>query len=295
MRRIDRLVVCGLGLIGGSFALALREAKAANCIVGLDSRTESVARALEIGMIDETAADWRAALKNADLVMLAIPVGQIDAALAAMAPFVGDGTVITDAGSTKRDITEAARRHLATRLQQVVPGHPIAGTEKSGVDAGFASLFRGKRAIVTPLSESAPDAIEAVRYAWQCCGAKVACMAPDEHDRVFAAVSHLPHLLAYGLVDDLAARPNAEQLFSYAASGFRDFTRIAGSHPEMWRDICVTNRVAILAELDRYLDELKSMRALLECGDAAGLEAVFERASQARNAWAEANLPYTGE
>jgi len=192
-----------------------------------------------------------------------------------------------DVGSTKRDVVDAARRVLKERIPSFVPAHPIAGAEKSGVEAAFAELYMGRKVVLTPLPESRPEAVQKVRDAWEACGANVVGMTPQEHDRVFAAVSHLPHLLAFGLVDDLAGRSNAPLLFSHAASGFRDFTRIAGSHPEMWRDICVANRVALLQELDAYLGELARLRMMLVEGDGDGLEAVFERARRARNAWAE--------
>ncbi|CAM5324300.1 prephenate dehydrogenase [Thauera mechernichensis] len=287
MALIGKLVICGVGLIGGSFALALRRAGQVGRVVGVGRRPEPLQRALALGVIDEVAAGWADALDGADLVLLAAPVGQMDAIMAAMAPHLRPGTVVTDAGSTKRDVIEAVHRHLSGALADVVPAHPIAGAEKSGVEAAFAELYIGRKAVFTPLPESRAAAVELVRAAWEACGARVVDMSPGEHDRVFAAVSHLPHLLAFGLVDDFARRPNAPLLFSHAAGGFRDFTRIAGSHPEMWRDICIANRVALLDELDAYLGELAHLRGLLEAGDGAGLEAVFERARRARNAWAE--------
>jgi prephenate dehydrogenase len=284
---IGKLVVCGVGLIGGSFALALRRAGTVERIVGIGRRREVLERACALGVIDEIAEGWADALDGADLVLLAAPVGQTDAILAAMAPHLRPGTVVTDAGSTKRDVVAALRSHLGGALADVVPAHPIAGAEKSGVEAAFAELYMGRKVVLTPLPESRPEAVQKVRDAWEACGANVVGMTPEEHDRVFAAVSHLPHLLAFGLVDDLAGRSNAPLLFSHAASGFRDFTRIAGSHPEMWRDICVANRVALLEELDAYLGELARLRMMLVEGDGDGLEAVFERARRARNAWAE--------
>lgn len=287
MAHIGKLVVCGVGLIGGSFALALRRAGAVERIVGIGRRREVLERACALGVIDEIAEGWADALDGADLVLLAAPVGQTDAILAAMAPHLRPGTVVTDAGSTKRDVVAALRSHLGAALADVVPAHPIAGAEKSGVEAAFAELYMGRKVVLTPLPESRPEAVQKVRDAWEACGANVVGMTPQEHDRVFAAVSHLPHLLAFGLVDDLAGRSNAPLLFSHAASGFRDFTRIAGSHPEMWRDICVANRVALLEELDAYLGELARLRMMLVEGDGDGLEAVFERARRARNAWAE--------
>lgn len=291
MALIGKLVVCGVGLIGGSFALALRKAGAVERIVGIGRTAAALERAQALGVIDEIATDWAVALDGADLVLLAAPVGQIEGVMAAMAPHLQPGTVVTDAGSTKRDVIEAVYRHLDASLAHVVPAHPIAGAEKSGVDAAFADLYCARKVVLTPLPENDPAAVERVRAAWTACGATVVDMAPQDHDRVFAAVSHLPHLLAFGLVHDLAGRANAELLFSHAASGFRDFTRIAGSHPEMWRDICIANRQALLGELDQYLAELAYLRALLLAGDGNRLEQLFDEARQARNAWAERFVP----
>lgn len=291
MALIGKLVVCGVGLIGGSFALALRKAGAVRRIVGIGRTAAALERALELGVIDEVAGDWAGALEGADLVLLAAPVGQLEGIMAAMAPHLQAGTVVTDAGSTKRDVIEAAYRHLDAHLSHVVPAHPIAGAEKSGVDAAFAALYCDRKVVLTPLPENEAAAVERVRAAWATCGATVVDMAPQDHDRVFAAVSHLPHLLAFGLVHDLAGRANAELLFSHAASGFRDFTRIAGSHPEMWRDICIANRQALLGELDQYLAELAYLRALLMAGDGKRLEQLFDEAQHARNAWAAQFVP----
>ncbi|HJV28293.1 MAG TPA: prephenate dehydrogenase/arogenate dehydrogenase family protein [Aromatoleum sp.] len=287
MAVIKRLVVCGVGLIGGSFALALRRAGLVERIVGIGRSGASLARAVELGVIDEYCTDWASALDGADFVLLAPPVGQMESVMAAMAPHLAPGCVVTDAGSTKRDVIEAIYRHLPNHLTHTVPAHPIAGAEKSGVDAAFASLYENRKLVITPLPENEPEAILRVREAWAACGAMISEMPPKDHDRVFAAVSHLPHLLAFGLVHDLAGRANAEQLFGFAASGFRDFTRIAGSHPEMWRDICIANRQALLAELDQYLAELAYLRALLLAGDGDRLEQLFDEARRARNAWAE--------
>ncbi|MDR1228323.1 MAG: prephenate dehydrogenase/arogenate dehydrogenase family protein [Azoarcus sp.] len=287
MALIGKLVICGVGLIGGSFALALREKGEADRIVGIGRTRTALERARALGIIDEIASDWAAALDGADYVLLATPVGQIDAIMAAMAPHLQTQTLVSDAGSTKGDVIAAAYRRLGAHLARVVPAHPIAGAEKSGVDAASAALFRGKRTVLTPLPENAPEAVEKVRAAWRAAGAAVVDMAPQDHDRVFAAVSHLPHLLAFGLVHDLAGRANAELLFSYAASGFRDFTRIAGSHPEMWRDICLANRQSLLGELDQYLGELALIRSLLLSGNGERLEKLFEEARQARVAWGE--------
>lgn len=287
MVMIKKLVVCGVGLIGGSFALALRAAGAVERIVGVGRSFASLQLALDQGVVDQITLDWAEALVDCDLVLLAAPVGQTDAILAAMAPHLRPGTVVSDAGSTKRDVIEAVYRHLGSHLAWTVPAHPIAGAEKSGVTAAFPTLYRDRKVVITPLPENAPEAVERVRAAWAACGAVLHEMSPQDHDRVFAAVSHLPHLLAFGLVHDLAGRANSELLFSYAAGGFRDFTRIAGSHPEMWRDICLANRHALLGELDAYLAELAYLRALLLAGKGDELERIFNEARDARNAWAE--------
>jgi prephenate dehydrogenase len=291
VKKIDKLVVCGVGLIGGSFALALRRAGLVKRIVGVGRRPEPLEAALQLGVIDEVSTDWAGALDGAELVLLAVPVGQMDAVAAAIAPHLGPDTIVTDAGSTKRDVIEAVYRHFGAQLANVVPAHPIAGAEKSGPTAARADLYQRRKVVITPLPENDPASVARVRELWAACGAVLHEMSPQEHDRVFAAVSHLPHLLAFGLVHDLAGRANAEQLFSYAASGFRDFTRVAGSHPEMWRDICVANRHSLLAELDAYLSELAYLRALLVEGDGPALEAVFDEASRARNIWADKAFP----
>ncbi|GAB4166757.1 MAG: hypothetical protein Fur0039_03920 [Rhodocyclaceae bacterium] len=288
VRAIGKLVVVGVGLIGGSCALALRRAGAVGEIVGLGRSRHSIVRALELGVIDRAASGWADALSGADLVLLAIPVGQMGAVLACLAPHLEAQTVLTDAGSTKGDVVAAARAQLGERTGQFVPGHPIAGAEKSGVEAASAALFAGKRVVITPLAENAPEAVQRVRALWEGCGARITEMAPEAHDRVFAAVSHLPHVLAFCLVDALARRENADTLFGFAASGFRDFTRIAGSDPEMWRDICIANREALLVEIDRYADELAGARGRIAAADAAAIETLFRRAREARNAWAEA-------
>jgi prephenate dehydrogenase len=182
-------------------------------------------------------------------------------------------------------VVDLARRELKKSLERFVPGHPIAGTEKSGAEAAFAGLFRGRRVVLTPLEGSQPGALSLVRAAWIDCGADVFELQPEEHDTVVAAVSHLPHVLAYALVDHVTRHENAKRLFAYAAGGFRDFTRIASSHPEMWRDICLANRKALIAELDGYEEELERVRGMLERGDAKALEALFSGARDARDRW----------
>lgn len=285
---LDKVVIVGVGLIGGSFALGLKRAGMVREVVGIGRHPEATARALELGIVDSVSTSYEDALRGADLVLLAAPVAQTGPILQALLPHLEQGTIVTDAGSTKCDVVAAARAALKDRVHQFVPGHPIAGSESNGPDAALAGLYDGKKVVITALPENAEQGVERVAAAWRACGAIIHTLSPEDHDRVFAAVSHLPHLLAYALVDDMAAKPHANLLFQYAASGFRDFTRIAGSSPEMWRDISLANRAALLAELDAYLAQLTSMRAMLAAADGSALEAVYTNAQRARRAWIEA-------
>jgi len=278
---INKLVIFGVGLIGGSFAMALRQADFARKIVGFGRSMENMSSALGTYVIDEIGMDV-STVKDADLVVLAVPVGQMGAIMAAIAPHLAPHTVITDMGSTKQDVEALARKHLHRHLSRFVPGHPIAGAEKTGVKAAREDLFRDRTVVLTPLAETDLAAKELVASLWQGCGAKVAEMTPQQHDALFAAVSHLPHVLAFALVDYIAGQPNAEQLFGFAASGFRDFTRIAGSSPEMWRDICLANREALLEQIGGYEAELARIKAMIAAGDGDGLAALFGRARDAR-------------
>lgn len=280
----DKVVIVGVGLIGGSFARALRAAGIAGTIAGVGRSPEAMARALELGIVDEVAS-IEDAMRGASLVLIAAPVAQTGRVLASLLPFLEPHTIVTDAGSTKSDVVAAARAALGGRVSQFVPGHPIAGRETNGPDAAIVDLYRGKKTVLTPLPENADADVARVASAWNACGAIVHTLTPEQHDKVFASVSHLPHLLAYALVDDIAAKPHAALLFQYAASGFRDFTRIAGSSPEMWRDITLANQQALLGELDAYLAQLTTLRAMLAAADGAGIEAVYTNAQQARRRW----------
>ncbi len=279
--RFAKVAVVGVGLIGGSFALALKAARACGEVVGVGRGAANLKLALEQGVIDAIGAD----IGDADLVLVATPVAQYPQVLAALAPRLKPAALVTDGGSTKRDVIAAARAALGAKSAQFVPAHPIAGAERSGAAAADAALFRDRRVVLTPLAENPDAAVQAVEAAWAACGARVGRMSAEEHDAVFAAVSHLPHLLAYALVHEVSARDNSAQLFGYAAGGFRDFTRIASSHPEMWRDICVANRDRLLDELDRYLAKLQAVRPLVASGDGAALEKLFAEARAARQRW----------
>lgn len=283
MQKFNRIVVFGAGLIGGSFALALKQAGAVGEVIGVGRRRETLERAQALGIVD--AIGTASSVAGADLVLLAAPVAQTEALLRDIAPHLQPGTVVTDAGSTKSDVVIAARAALGNKINQFVPGHPIAGREQNGPEAALAGLYVGKKVVLTALPENADGCVDKVAAAWLHCGAIIHRLTAEEHDAVFAAVSHLPHLLAYALVDDIAARSNAARLFQYAASGFRDFTRIAGSSPEMWRDISLANRSALLAELDAYTAQLAQLRTLLAASDGAGLEKIYGRAQAARQAW----------
>jgi prephenate dehydrogenase len=283
--RLERVAILGVGLIGGSFALALKEARACAHVVGAGRNLANLKLALERGVIDSIAPDAVAAAHGADLVLLAAPVAQFPKLFRDITSVLGPKALVTDAGSTKRDVVAAARAAMGRKVSQFVPSHPLAGAEKSGAGAASAELFRGKRVVLTPLPENTESTIKKIDALWTVCGALTAHMKPDQHDTVLAAVSHLPHVLAYALVHELALRENPEQLFEFASSGFRDFTRIASAQPEMWRDICIANRDRLLVELQHYVEELGSIRKLLEHADAAGLERLFAEAREARDKW----------
>jgi prephenate dehydrogenase len=288
---LNKIVIFGVGLIGGSVALALKKTVAAPKIVGVGRNLENLKLALDLGVIDEAESNVAKAVTDADLVLIATPVAQTPKILEAIIPHLGQNAVVTDAGSTKSDIEQyvikASRQAKNPQhfLSQFVGAHPIAGAEKSGVTAAKDDLFIGKNVVLTPNENTSAEAINRVRDLWQITGANVSEMTAKAHDQIFAAVSHLPHLLAFALVNNLANRPNAKQLFDFAASGFRDFTRIAGSSPEMWRDISLANKTALMNELEAYQSEISVLQNLLKSEDSHGLQAMFEHASQARLAW----------
>jgi prephenate dehydrogenase len=282
-----KIVIFGVGLIGGSFALALRRAGMVAEVVGFGRSAATLEQARQLGLLDRIGADVACEVRDADLVLLATPVAQMADIFARIAPHLGAQTLVTDGGSTKSDVVAAARANLGRRIGQFVPAHPIAGAEKSGAAAAQADLYQGKKVVLTPLPENLQDAVARVRDAWEWCGANVSELTARQHDEVFAAVSHLPHLLSFALVHDLAQRDNRDLLLSFAASGFRDFTRIAASSPEMWRDICMANRDALMRELQQYAAELHVLHQALENNDAAKLEEIFSLAREVRSAWTQ--------
>lgn len=280
-----KVLIFGVGLIGASFARGLKAAHAVDDVIGFGRTPKSLKAAYDLGIIDEVGINPGADVREADLILVATPVGQMPEIFSRIAPYLGEHTIVTDAGSTKGDVVAAAREAFGEKIRQFVPGHPIAGAETSGAAASRVDLYQGRKVVLTPLLENAVEDIEKVKRAWELCGADVRILDAETHDRIFAAVSHLPHLLAFALVDEFARRPNGEQLFDYAAAGFRDFTRIAGSHPEMWRDISLANRTALLAELDRYSAALMRLRQALVNSDGEALASIYGNARDARQNW----------
>jgi prephenate dehydrogenase len=285
MRRLGRVAIVGVGLIGGSLAIALRRAGFVTTLVAADRDLQALERAMNLGVIDEGAESVSEAARGADLVIVALPVRAIGPALHDIGMAVEPHAVITDVGSTKGEVVRIARQELRERFPRFVPGHPIAGREASGVEAATGDLFRGARVVLTPETDTDTDAVDMVRACWEAAGGRVATLTAAAHDRIFAAVSHLPHVLSFALVSEVAARSDAAELFSFAAGGFRDFTRIAASSPEMWRDIALQNREALLEELDRYEARLAVFRTLIDRGDGPGLERLMSEARSARHAW----------
>lgn len=283
--RLDKLVVIGVGLIGGSFSLALKAANAVQRVVGVGRTRQNLETALERGVIDEASLDVADAVSDADLVFIGTPVGQMPEVMARIAPALTSNAIVTDGGSTKQDVVAYARRFLGGHFERFVPSHPIAGTEKSGAAAAIPGLFRDRNVILAPQIENQAFAVRVVRAAWEACGARIIELDARRHDEIFAAVSHLPHVVAFALVSMLAQRRDAAELLGHSGAGLRDTVRIAGSSPEMWRDICVANRDALIEILDDYMDELEAARAAIESGDGAALAEMFERARTARSRW----------
>ncbi|WP_338621169.1 prephenate dehydrogenase/arogenate dehydrogenase family protein [Paludibacterium sp. THUN1379] len=282
---IETLVVVGVGLIGGSFALALKRAGLVGRVIGVDRSADNLRRALELGVVDEISDDVCAAAARADVLLLATPVGQMAAILAAVAGHLRPGTLVTDVGSTKGNVAAIMRQGLPDHLACCLPAHPIAGSELSGASAAQYGLYENRDVVLTPLAETDPATLERLSSLWQACGARVAVLDAEEHDRIFAAVSHLPHLLAFSYVNLVAGQDNAARCLDFAATGFRDFTRIAGSSPEMWRDVALANRQALLAELLGFRGELDQLIALLASEDGPGLAERFSAARQVRTDW----------
>lgn len=286
-QNFGHVVIIGVGLIGGSLARALKQHNAASKITGVARSRETLDLALQLGVIDQAETDPIAAVRDADLVMLATPVSTIGALLKSISTQLPEHCVITDVGSVKGSVVKAARKALGDKIGSFIPGHPIAGTENSGVAASFAELFIDHRVILTPLDENAEGDFQQVQAMWERCGAQVVRMSVAEHDAILAATSHLPHLLAFSLVDFLSQQDHHDEIFDNTAGGFRDFTRIAASSPVMWRDICLANRDELIPLLESMEQTLAGYRKLLEKSDGEQLEQSFRRAKTARDQLSE--------
>ncbi len=284
---IKRLCIIGVGLIGGSLTRALRLKHACESVIGCSRNEKHLQRAQELGVIDEYTTDVTQAVKGADMIVISVPLRAMPDIFSNIDAHIEHDAVITDVGSAKANVELAARKNLLKSIKQFVPGHPIAGTEQNGVDASFAELFQGRRVILTPLQENTQASVDRVKSMWESAGAIVQNMSVSHHDEVLAATSHLPHILAFGLVDTLANMSDRDEIFQYAAGGFRDFSRIASSDPIMWRDICIENKQAILQILDRYQQDLEVIKQAITAADLDTLETIFTRAKQARDRYAE--------
>jgi len=283
---IERLCVIGVGLIGGSLARALREAGNALEIVGCSRDRAHLQRAVDLEVIDRFDTDPASAVHGADMVFVSVPLGAMGGVFGAIKDSLADNAVVTDGGSAKASVVADVTRAVGGVPDWFVPGHPIAGTEQSGVDASFADLYRGRRVILTPLQETSREAVVRVRAMWEAAGAVVNEMEVAHHDEVLAATSHLPHVLAFALVESLARMSEQREIFEYAAGGFRDFTRIASSDPVMWRDICLANGEAILAMVARYEQDVAALAQAIREHDGERLLAIFKDAKAARDTFA---------
>ncbi len=281
--RFRRVGIIGVGLIGGSFALALKAVKAAEVVVGFGRSRANLDVARQLGVIDQVATGWDD-IEGCDLILLAVPVGQLPEVMPMIGPRIGKDTLVTDAGSTKRDVVACARAAFADALPRFVPAHPIAGAEKSGAAAARPDLFAGKPVVITPIEETDPLAFGRIRATWQLTGANTMRMDAALHDMALAATSHLPHVLAFAMMNEIAQRPQAEAMLALTGGGFRDFTRIAASSPEMWRDICIANRDTLCSEIDAFSARLSQFRHWIAMGDGAALEREFHAARTAREA-----------
>ena len=281
-----KTLVIGVGLIGGSLVLSLKKHALTKEVVGFDTDMANARVALEMGMIDSIGNDLEREVTTADLIILAVPVRQMAPTMAAIAPFLRDSAIIIDVGSTKTSVIDAARQTLGNKIGLFVPCHPIAGAEKNGAVAAWADIFVDHQLVITPLPENTDETVEKVRYLWESCGACITLMPAEKHDQFFAAISHLPHFLSYALVYEINRRENGNEFFSFAAGGFRDFSRIAASSPAMWRDIFLANKTALLKEITAYQTVLDELKDCLIKEDGDRLTEIFEASRTARTDWA---------
>jgi prephenate dehydrogenase len=282
MVHFNNVTIIGVGLIGGSLAKAMKAAGLAGRITGTGRSKESLERALKLGVIDDIKEDRAQAVNNADLVVLASPVGSFEQIVREIGPRMKSGAILTDVGSVKGDLVRRMEKLLPSGMSYV-PGHPIAGKEKYGVSEATESLFRGAKCILTPTKKTDATSLESVRSLWAAAGAQVLLMDADTHDRVFAAVSHVPHVAAYAMVNTVASlNTGTENYIDFSGAGFKDFTRIAASSPGIWKDICLMNRANIMEIIERYEASLSEIKKAVNTGDGAAMEKLFRNASDAR-------------
>ena len=284
---INKLCIIGVGLIGGSLARSLKKSNTVAEVVGVGRDVTHLEKAKSLGVIDTFETDISLAVKGCDMVVIAVPLGAMQSVFEKIAPVITSDMIITDVGSAKASVVRAAQEAFENIPKTLVPGHPIAGTEKSGVEASFAELYNNRRIIITPLETSSNDAVSKVRKMWQACGAEVVETTIEHHDNVLAATSHLPHILAFSLVDTLAKMDAKNDIFDFAAGGFRDFTRIASSDPDMWRDICLANGDALIEMIKTFSDDLQLLSKAIENNDSTYLKDTFARAKKARDEFCE--------
>ena len=281
----NQLGVIGCGLMGGSFALALKRAGLVRRVIGYSKSPSTTEKAKKLGIIDTAAESALLAVSGSDLVLIAVPVAAIEATLKAIRHLVEPGMLVMDVGSTKRDVVDAARRVLKERVASFVPAHPIAGKEASGIEHADAALYTGRQVILTPLPQTTPELVQKATDVWAALGSQVLRMTPENHDAAFAAVSHLPHLLAFAYFNSVASHPSGRDFLSLAGPGFRDFTRIAASDVDVWRDILMSNREEVLKTIVRFQQALDAMERAMKTGNVGALEEMIRSASDARAGW----------
>ena len=281
----NQLGIIGCGLMGGSFALALKRGGLVKRVIGYSKSPSTTEKAKKLGIIDVSAESALLAVSGSDIVLLAVPVAATEATFRAIRHLVEPGVLFMDVGSTKRDVVDAARRVLHERIVSFVPAHPIAGKEAAGVQHADATLYSGRQVILTPLPQTAPELVQKATDIWSAIGAQVLKMSPENHDAAFAAVSHLPHLLAFAYFSAVVNQPAGRDFLSLAGPGFRDFTRIAASNPEMWRDILIANREEVLKQSQRFRHTLDALELVMRSGNAEALEDLIRGSADGRSAW----------
>ena len=284
---MNKILIFGVGLIGGSIALSAKKSGFASDIAGVGRNQDNLNDAIKLKLIDRTSQDLRKDISEAHIIVIATPVAQFPIILKLIQPHLSSHTIITDVGSTKTDVIESAKQILGPQYSQFIGGHPIAGSEKHGATAAHIDLFRNKNVILTADQDTSFEAKQKIEMLWKNAGALVSNMSHNDHDKIFSTISHLPHLLAFSLVDMITHRKNANELLKFAASGFKDFTRIAASSPEMWKDITLANKKFILEDIQLFENQIKLLKEAIEQEDIKKILALFENASKTRNEWSK--------